>query len=427
LQAGEISEAAPVSVLTIEERQQLTPIVEGLYDVSAGAYARRVLMEQAGLQRFVAGINLDTDSSLFARGLIAKLDDFGVLPERPAYHALGALLSYLLTLGDLPADRAALIARLIVVHELVGDATYIAKLRHDYQIREPRSTTEGPEMRRTLTPSAPEAVEPPIVTDIENEETLEEVLHSEDNFLDIQLLVGALYCATAVCRIESPEWTPRGTGFLIGPDLVMTNQHVLKTAGSLEEAVARFGHVADATTIALPGRTVAFRADFYHSSPADRFDYVLAKLQSAPLGSIAEKPGAGTTMLDMVRSGKHRGYLRLAPRMIKAQDRVNIIQHPHTNPMKVVMTQNYVVEDMSDTRVRYVADTMDGSSGSPVFNQTWEVVALHHGGAPYRPEAGAARSKKEWKGRYRVNVGIPMRGLLRDLRETNRERYLPST
>jgi V8-like Glu-specific endopeptidase len=110
---------------------------------------------------------------------------------------------------------------------------------------------------------------------------------------------------------------------------------------------------------------------------------------------------------------------------VKEHERVNIIQHPEGDPMKAVMTQNYVVRDMSNSRVQYVADTMEGSSGSPVFNRKWEVVALHHSGTPYPPEAVGETLKKAWKGRFRVNEGIPMRAILADFRDKDLERHLP--
>jgi V8-like Glu-specific endopeptidase len=34
--------------------------------------------------------------------------------------------------------------------------------------------------------------------------------------------------------------------------------------------------------------------------------------------------------------------------------------------------------------VQYTTDTLPGSSGSPVFNDNWEVVALHHAGGPLK-------------------------------------------
>ena len=35
---------------------------------------------------------------------------------------------------------------------------------------------------------------------------------------------------------------------------------------------------------------------------------------------------------------------------------------------------------MYDVGIRYTADTEGGSSGSPVFNNQWNLVALHHAG-----------------------------------------------
>jgi endonuclease G len=75
--------------------------------------------------------------------------------------------------------------------------------------------------------------------------------------------------------------------------------------------------------------------------------------------------------------------------------------------------------------LQYVADTMDGSSGSPVFNQNWEVVALHHSGAPHPPDDLPSLAKKAWKGKFRVNEGIPIRAILDDLRAKGLDRQLP--
>lgn len=414
-------------MLTIDERGQLVATLAQLYDFTEGSRSRRVLMEQAGLRRFVPTIDLSGTPSTVAAQLVGQLEPFGALPERPTHHALGALLTYLLTLGDLPRDQAAALARLLVVHQLVGDPVYLDKLRAEYGIADAAATEAGQAaaIERGSVPSIGATPEPAFAPAIRDESALERVINSEDNFLDIHLLVGALYSASAVCRIENPEGKVSGTGFLIGPDLLLTNQHVLKSKDYLEEAVARFDHRLEGSAVASPGRVFRFQRDFFHSSPAQAFDYCLARLESAPLAAVAADPGSDVSMMDLLRAGKHRGYLVPAPRFVKADDRVNIIQHPDVHPLKVVMTQNYVVGDMTDTRVQYVADTMGGSSGSPVFNQNWEVVALHHSGAPYPADSAGGTLKKLWKGRYRVNEGIPMRGLLRDLQQKGLERYLP--
>jgi V8-like Glu-specific endopeptidase len=228
-----------------------------------------------------------------------------------------------------------------------------------------------------------------------------------------------------VARVEIPEGTPKGTGFLVGRDLLLTNQHVLKEKGCLEEAVARFGYMNDASGVASVGKVVPIQPDFYFASPAQDLDYALVRLQEKPIENLATVDELRQkSMAELARIGKHRGYLVLAPRLLSEYRRVNIIQHPAGNPLKVVMTQNYVVH-RTDTRVQYVAETMNLSSGSPVFNERWEVVALHHSGSPYPAEPFSDTIKKTLKGSFRVNEGIPMRAILEDFKFKGIDRYLP--
>ena len=60
---------------------------------------------------------------------------------------------------------------------------------------------------------------------------------------------------------------------------------------------------------------------------------------------------------------------------------VNIIQHPEGDYKQVVLRENQLVTRL-DKVLHYLADTNPGSSGSPVFNDQWEVIALHHWGGP---------------------------------------------
>ena len=66
---------------------------------------------------------------------------------------------------------------------------------------------------------------------------------------------------------------------------------------------------------------------------------------------------------------------------VQKGDLVYIIQHPLGLPQKVVLQNNritYVSEDFR--RMQYLTNTLNGSSGSPVCNDRWEVVGLHHSG-----------------------------------------------
>lgn len=60
---------------------------------------------------------------------------------------------------------------------------------------------------------------------------------------------------------------------------------------------------------------------------------------------------------------------------------VSIIQHPNGGPKAVTVRENKV-SSIFDDFVHYLTDTEPGSSGSPVFNDQWVVVALHHSGVP---------------------------------------------
>jgi V8-like Glu-specific endopeptidase len=406
-------------MLEHEECLKLTHIIAGLYDFTdGGAHNRRVFIQSAGLDRFLLGIDLSGTPRIVAGDLIGRVKKFGYLPERPSYHALGALLSYILTLGELPNDDALCVATVIVKYALVVDSMYINKLCTQYSISDTVINKSKP---TSLLPFAPNINTPTFDIAIQPQE-LEAVINDESNFLDIYLLTGAIYSAQAVCRIEISEGNAYGTGFLIGADLLLTNQHVLTNKDYLEEAVARFDYVIDSRGVTSEGRVFHFQPDFYHSSPVETLDYALVRLKEHPLKDIAiDNNATELSIAELVRKGKHRGYLLLAPRLIKQRDRINIIQHPQGDPMKVVMTNNYVAQDMNESRVQYLADTKPGASGSPVFDhKRWEVVALHHS------SQAIPTALKIWdRSPYIVNEGIPIRAILEDFKKRGLDRYLP--
>lgn len=410
-----------------EERTKLIDAIAGLYDFTdQGPRGRRVLIQEtAGLGRFVSGIDLTGPPRTVAADLLGKLERFGALPERPSYHALGGLLTAMLGLVELSGDDAAFIARVVVRYSLVSDPDYVAGLRQRFGIVEASVRPPAAGMPFRGAPHAP--VGPAFDPHVADQAGLESIINSEDNLLDVNLLSGALYCAQAVGRVELPEGKAQGTAFLIGPDLILTNQHVLESESYLGEAVVRFGYVADASGVAAAGRVVALQKKLYWSSPAEELDYAVARTTEAPLADMAPKGDVALLPIEnLLKLGKHRGYLALSPHVLLERSRVNILQHPNGDPLKVVLTQNYVVE-WTDRRLQYVADTMEGSSGSPVFNHRWEVVALHHSGKPYPPESATNSMKKAWKGRFRVNEGVPIRAILEDFTKKGILSLLPRT
>lgn len=151
-----------------------------------------------------------------------------------------------------------------------------------------------------------------------------------------------------------------GTGFLIAPGILLTNHHVLPDQESAENAAANFGH--DYTSHGVQrGEIIAFDATPHRFITDADLDFTI-------VGLAARLP---ITTLPLIGSvGK-----------ILLGHPINIIQHPSGGPKTYGIRENRLV-DILDLHLHYTTDTLPGSSGSPAFNQHWEVVALHHSGVP---------------------------------------------
>ena len=94
------------------------------------------------------------------------------------------------------------------------------------------------------------------------------------------------------------------------------------------------------------------------------------------------------------------GSLKLINRSGKALlgERVSIIQHPQGNTKQIAIRENEVIDIFSDF-IHYSTDTQPGSSGSPVFNDQWQVVGLHHAGVIQRDEQFVPNDKSAFRTR----------------------------
>jgi len=176
----------------------------------------------------------------------------------------------------------------------------------------------------------------------------------------------------AVCRIESPAWRALGTGFLVGPDLVMTNRHVVDglVGQPSPPLVARFDFKVSPDGAHLrEGLTTGLATDWLvASSPVADLDFAIVRL-AQPAGLM---PAGGTT------GAPPRGWLTPAWREIEPDETLFVIQHPLGDALKLAAGQ-YAAREA--TRLRYRVDTEPGSSGSPCFTAQLDLVALHRGAA----------------------------------------------
>ena len=77
---------------------------------------------------------------------------------------------------------------------------------------------------------------------------------------------------------------------------------------------------------------------------------------------------------------------------------LNVIHHPGGKRKRLTIRANRMVAE-DELWLRYTSATEEGSSGAPVFNDQWEMVALHHGGVPMRDPHGVQldRAGQPWR------------------------------
>jgi hypothetical protein len=193
-----------------------------------------------------------------------------------------------------------------------------------------------------------------------------------------------------VCRIEYGG-NAAGTGFLVGPDAVLTNWHVVetaKTAGRLNDLACRFDYLRLEDNSRQLGNAIVLHADGLIDSSsyspaektrtpgdppptAEELDYALLRLaETAGLQNVEGSP---------------RGWVALpsAKIVLAAGAPLIIVQHPDGAPMKLALdTDSVIGRNANGTRLLYKTNTDPGSSGSPCFSMDWDLVALHHYGDP---------------------------------------------
>ena len=191
-----------------------------------------------------------------------------------------------------------------------------------------------------------------------------EAVIGEANFLEVRYLGAGARAARAVGRVvlrsEAGRIEGYGTGSLVSPRLLLTNHHVLESAAVARRASIEFDFEDGLDD--RPLRPVSFRLDpdaFFLNDRA--LDFALVAVRATPA--------------ELRRFGFNR-LLEVGGRWSNG-DFVTIIQHPEGRAKEVALRENRVVDSV-DAFVHYSTDTKPGSSGSPVFNDNWDVVALHH-------------------------------------------------
>jgi hypothetical protein len=201
-----------------------------------------------------------------------------------------------------------------------------------------------------------------------------------------------------VCRIDI-DGNPKGTGFLVSPDTVITSYHVIMslTEYDVHEKIQAQAHSSRRMSVVfddidvlrnghrarLPGFTVPVAEKWLEDvSPChilelkrafpnnfadleNKLDYALIRLSGIarvgiPPVTIREKPPA-------------------------ANDKITIFQHPDGRALS--LDRACITAVCGPWRFEHNVNSEGGSSGSPCFDQDYLVIGIHQGGfhAPGRP------------------------------------------
>jgi endonuclease G len=171
-----------------------------------------------------------------------------------------------------------------------------------------------------------------------------------------------------VARIVIKENDKRvgfATGFMVSKELMLTNWHVFQNKDMVTSSEAHFFYEYD--TLGHPVDPVIFKMDdskFYNNK---ELDYCFVGLAPKDVSNEYSLQDIGYLYLD-----------RLIGKIGEVGvEKLNIIHHPLGDYKQLSIRENLFV-GIDDIKIYYETDTAQGSSGSPVFNDQWQVVGLHH-------------------------------------------------
>ncbi len=231
----------------------------------------------------------------------------------------------------------------------------------------------------------------------QEEDALEKIVGDKANLEPIVWLEKAMQASKSVCRVVLSSGG-LGTGFILEGGYLLTNNHVIKTRRQAQRAHIEFNYEKDAN--GLPKQVVQYELDATDFVTNQPLDFTRVKIQD-PRGDLF-----------------HWGFLKInstyAPEL---NEPVNIIQHPGGDYKQIALTANEVIGNNWQHYIFYNADTKPGSSGSPVFNKDWEVIAIHHAGKLLNADGTGGLQINAEGQRASANRGIFIKYILEFLQE----------
>ena len=262
----------------------------------------------------------------------------------------------------------------------------------------------------------------------------QEAVWGDTNFLSAHFLIEGSEIQKAIAMVTlkvakgsltaGSGW---GSGFLISNSLFMTNNHVIPSVAFCDDINMQFLYQDNYNS--EPALTSEFfetnEDSFFHTNAS--LDYTIVRLRRNPYrltrfdrldrfgptginpvlnpririseferheqlnslkDALAEKNQLSSIDLESIIAvfgytpGSRYGFVPLRSSVSYPIGlRLNVVQHPRGRKKEVVVQQNEL-RDVHANVIHYFSDTDYGSSGSPVFNNTWDLMALHHAREP---------------------------------------------
>jgi hypothetical protein len=212
-----------------------------------------------------------------------------------------------------------------------------------------------------------------------------------DRFSSLANYRRGLQRSACVARIGKSSDTGVGTGFIVKGSsicpgfgdgtVLVTNAHVISEDEGLHDQGSLYPSEAVVTFEALPGaegREFHPGAVLFSSEPK-LLDVTILELLDVSLPDVYP----------------------IAPAIPARESSVHVIGHPSGRSLSFSTNQ---LLDHRDPLMHYRTATEGGSSGSPVFNQEWRLIGLHHAG-------GTAMQRLDNKGTYEANEGLWIRAI----------------
>lgn len=207
----------------------------------------------------------------------------------------------------------------------------------------------------------------------------------QDTRVQFAFIQQAQIIANSIARLTVPRYfngspdgkVMYGTSWIIAPGILITNHHVIEARDRRPQPIGRGEQPAKASDFELQAQRLIARFDYQ----VEREDGSYTEYRNARLLAANRTLDYAVIELEQANMMIDRKPITIVPKQptLTRGARMNIVQHPQGGPLHYAIRNNFFVRSADEPSfLFYQTDTEPGASGSPVCNDDWQVIALHH-------------------------------------------------